>query len=698
MSGAVANPLLCDQGLIDYAAVQPEHIVPAIQARLADAQSRLSALESAPPAQAPALLRAIESLGDGLGRAWGAVSHLMSVANSPALREAHQTVQPAVVAFWSSVSQSQGLHAALVSARQALGNDGDPVLTRILDTEIKDFVHGGVGLPPEARARFSAIRQELAQASTSFANHHLDSTKAWCEMVSDPAQMAGVPARVRAMCAAAARERGEEQANAENGPWALTLDAPVLQPLLQHAQQRDLRQRLHQAFSTRASEGEHDNRPLIRKILNLRQELAGLLGFDSYAELSLDSKMAPSVAAVDELLDALVSAATPHAKADLNAMAELAAADGISGPLRAWDIPFYAERLRERRLDLNEEALRAYFPLDRVLSGLFAMLEGYFDIQVKAADGEAPVWHPDVRFFRIFDGNGKNIAAFYLDAYARPGAKRSGAWMNGITSRSSHLPGGMVVDGVRIPVAVLVTNAPQPSADTPSLLGWREVETLFHECGHGLQHMLTTVDTSLAAGIHKVEWDAVELPSQFLENWCYHPPTLERISAHYQSGEPLPAAEAKRLIAARHFNQGWMTLRQCTFARMDLRLHHGFQPGGNDDAIALQAQVTAQTMPIPAEDYDHFLCSFAHLFAGGYGAGYYSYKWAEVLAADAWGAFEDVGLDNDVALRATAQRFRDTVLALGGSVHPMQVFIAFRGREPQPDALIRLCGLDRPAA
>ena len=689
------NPLLNPDGFIDYSAVTPEAIQPAIESLLQITKDQLAALESAPPSDPWNLIKSLEELGEMLGRSWGAVSHLMSVCNAPELREAHAAVQPQVVAFFSSLSQSQPIYNALKSARSL--SQGDPELERILDTELNDFIHGGVALPDEQRSRFSAIRQELAKLSTSFANNHLDSTKAWRKTINDKSLLAGLPERVLGMLAHNAMEDGHEEANAENGPWTVSLDAPVLMPVLQHAQNRELRQQVQQAYVTRASEGEYNNKPLIRQILILRQELAELLGFKTYAEVSVDKKMAPSVDAIESLLDDLVAAATPKAKADIERMKALAAADGIEGNLRSWDTAFYAERLRERELKLNEEALRAYFPQQRVLDGLFALLTEVFDIKVVAADGQAPVWHPDVRFFHIHNMQNEVIAAFYLDAHARPGQKRAGAWMNGIFSRSNHLPGGIQHNGKRLPVAVLVTNIAPPADGTESLLSFREVETLFHECGHGLQHMLTTIDCSMTAGIGKIEWDAVELPSQFMEQWCYHPPCLRSISGHHETGEPLPEAEMERLLQARTFNQGMLTLRQCSLARMDLRLHHGFHPESDEDAIALQRQISTDLLPIAPEAYDNFLCGFSHIFAGGYSAGYYSYKWAEVLSADAWSAFEEADLSNPKELTKIGHKFRDTILALGGSQHPMDVFVSFRGREPRAQALINLLGLNQAA-
>ncbi|TVR11684.1 MAG: M3 family peptidase [Planctomycetota bacterium] len=687
------NPLLNDDTLMDYAAVRPEHVEPAISARLAAAEQQLTQLEEDAPEQPGAILAALERLGDGLGRSWGTVTHLLSVQNTPELRAAHAQMQSQVVAFHSRMSQSRPLYEALRRAQQHIPSD-NRILQRLFESELRGFIHGGVALPDEQRERARSLRQELAQLSTDFSNHLLDSTKAWRHTIHQREELDGLPPRVLAMLARNAVEDGENEATAEDGPWTLTVDAPCLQPVLQHCRNRSLRARIHQAATTRACSDEHDNRPLIRRILHLRQELAQLLGFPSYAALSLDGKMAPDVAAIDTLLDQLEAAARPIADRDMAAMRTLAANDGIDEGLHAWDLAYYSERLREQRLQLDEEALRAWFPAQRVLDGLFAFLEDIFAVRIVAADGQAPVWHDQVRFFHVLDDQGAVRAAFYLDSFARPGSKRSGAWMNGLISRSNHLPGGMRTQGVRIPVAVLATNVAAPDDQGVSLLSFREVETLFHECGHGLQHMLTTVDCSLSSGINNVEWDAVELPSQFLEQWCYHPPTLRRISGHYVDGSPLPKAMMERVLEARCFNQGIMTLRQLTFARIDLRLHEGFLPDNDDDAIAVQHRIMQATLPLPPEPYDRFLCGFAHIFAGGYAAGYYSYKWAEVLAADAWGAFVEADLDDPQALRTTAKRFRDTILALGGSVHPMQVFTSFRGREPQAQALIELLGLD----
>jgi len=423
----------------------------------------------------------------------------------------------------------------------------------------------------------------------------------------------------------------------------------------------------------------------MEQILRLRREMAGLLGYASYAEVSLASKMAPGVDAVERLLEELRAASWEAALRDLDDLRALAREAGApeADDLRNWDVAFWAERLRERRYAYSDEQLRPYFPLPRVLDGLFALAERLFGVRVRAADGEAPVWHPDVRFFRIADPDGAPRAAFYLDPYSRPAEKRGGAWMDECVGRA---PG-------RLPIAYLICNQVPPVGDKPSCMTYDELHTLFHEFGHGLQHMLTTVERPLAAGIRNVEWDAVELPSQFMENWCYHRDTLLGLSRHVETGERLPEELFQKLRAARTFRAGSDMLRQLYFAFMDLELHHRWTPESGESPFDVQRRIAARTTVIPPLPEDRFLCGFSHIFAGGYAAGYYSYKWAEVLSADAFGAFEDAGLDDPAAVAATGRRFRDTVLALGGSRHPMEVFRAFRGREPSTQALLRQAGL-----
>ncbi|MFM2091472.1 MAG: Oligopeptidase [Planctomycetota bacterium] len=672
------NPLLATPGLPAFDRIEVAHVVPAIRELCRRQTSAVEAIEAAPGSEWP-LFDRLADAAEPLSWAWGVVNHLMSVRNSPELRAAHAEVQGEVVATFLRLSQSRPIHDAAVRLRD--GADWDrlsPTRQRIVTAWIHDARLSGVALDGEAKARFQAIAMELSELSTRFSNQVLDATKAWKRPL-DAAAVAELPGSLRAALAANA---GGTPAT---GPWTLTLDGPVIAPFLEHCRDRALREEAYRAQVQRASAGTLDNQPLIERILALRQEQARLLGFSDYAAQSLSSKMAPSVEVVEELLARLRTAARPHAQREL---AELAALAGVpAAELRPWDVGFWAERLRERTFAFTDEDLRPYFALDRVLTGLFAVVERLFGVVIRDTTGSVPGWHPDVRHFTIRQG-GDDIATFFLDPYSRPADKRGGAWMNSAVGRRRFADGRL-----RRPIAYLVCNQTAPADGKPSLMTFREVETLFHELGHGLQHMLTTVDDPGAAGIENVEWDAVELPSQFMENWCLHPATLRTMARHWQTGEPIPERLEKALHAAKTFRAGSMTLRQVAFAQLDLDLHHRYDPVRDGSAIAVQHRVLAAHASVAPIPEDRFLCAFGHLFAGGYAAGYYSYKWAEVLSADAFAAFEEAGLDDDDAVATTGRRFRDTVLALGGSRHPAEVFKAFRGRDPSPAALLRHAGL-----
>ncbi|PSB03215.1 peptidase M3, partial [filamentous cyanobacterium Phorm 46] len=476
-------------------------------------------------------------------------------------------------------------------------------------------------------------------------------------------------------------------------PWRITLDFPSYGPFMQHSTRRELREKLYKALIGRASSGELNNWPLTDRILALRHEKAALLGFSSYAELSLASKMAPDVAAVEALLEELRLASYNSAVKDLADLKAFAKAKGAAeaGDLKHWDIGFWSERQREEKFAFSAEELRPYFALPQVLEGLFGLVKRLFGVTVTAADGQAPVWHKDVRYFRIDDEAGNAIANFYLDPYSRPEEKRGGAWMDECVVRAKFVESGKTT--MRLPVAYLVCNQSPPVDDKPSLMTFLEVETLFHEFGHGLQHMLTTVDYPGASGINNVEWDAVELPSQFMENWCYDRATLFGMAKHYQTGETLPEHYYQKLLAARHYMSGSAMLRQVHLSSVDIELHHGYRSGGSETVADVRKRIAKTTTVLPPLEEDAFLCAFGHIFAGGYAAGYYSYKWAEVLSADAFAAFEEAGLEDESAIASTGKRFRETVLGLGGSLHPMEVFKTFRGREPSTKALLRHSGL-----
>lgn len=702
---AVDNPLLALQTHLPppFDEISPEHVEPAIRQLLDDLQRAMAKIEAEVQPTWASRIEDLTRMFEPLQLAWGAVGHLTGVRNSPALRAAHEAVQPAVVELLTRVGQSTPLHAAAVALRD--GPDGaslDEAQRRILDASIRGAELSGVALEGAPKARFNEIQMELAELSTTFSNNVLDATKAYELILRSPAEVDGLPTTARELAAQSYREArsddveaaqdADEAATAEHGPWRITLDGPSLSPFLQHATRRDLRERVYRAYVSRASEGDTDNRGVIDRILELRAEQAELLGFTDFASLSLARKMADSVAEIRGLLGELRERAWPAAQRDHEELQAFAAEQGFEGELRHWDVGFWAERLREHRYAITDEQLRPYFPLPRVLDGLFALAERLFDVKVVAADGDAPVWHEDVRFFRILDaGSGAPRAAFYLDPYSRPAEKRGGAWMADCLGRSRTLAGPG--EAVRLPIAYLVCNGTPPVGERPSLMTFREVETLFHEFGHGLQHMLTTVDRDGAAGIDNVEWDAVELPSQFMENWCYHQPTLRGFSGHWETGDPLPQALFDKLLAARTYRAGSDTLRQLYFGLTDLALHDGYQPTAERSPFDVQREVAATCTVLTPLPEDRFLCAFSHIFAGGYAAGYYSYKWAEVLSADAFGAFEDAGLDDEAAVRATGRRFRDTVLALGGSRHPMKVFEDFRGRGPATEALLRHAGL-----
>ncbi len=699
-SSSSTAPLLDASGLPRFDEIRANQVESSIRALLSDLATDLGSLERELVPTWERLVEPLERIVDRLGFSWGIVRHLMGVANSEELRPAHEAVQPEVVRFEVRLGQSAALYTGLQALREGAGwSELDLAQRRIVELLLLEARLAGVGLASAERERFNEIQTELAELGTRFSNQLLDATKAWSLTLHDPGEISGLPRSLVELAAHSAREAGTEGATPESGPWRITLDEPSFFPFLQHARRRDLRERVYRAYLGRAAAGDTDNSPLVSRILSLRREEALLLGYSNFAELSLATKMAPDVAAVERLLEELYTASIEAAKgelAELQAFAsgrpELEDAGAETSPaLVHWDVAFWAERLREERFDYTDEELRPYFPLPRVLEGLFSVAATLFGVVFSTADGETPVWHEDVRFFRVTDADGCPIAGFFLDPYSRPAEKRGGAWMDECVGRSRlDAKSG---EASRQPVAYLVCNQTPPVDGKPSLMSFSELETLFHEFGHGLQHMLTEVDYGLAAGIRDVEWDAVELPSQFMENWCYDRKTLLGMSQHFETGEPLPDALFEKIRSARTFRSGNATLRQLMFGFIDLELHHGFDPAGEATPFDVQRRVAERTSVIPPLPEDRFLCSFGHIFAGGYAAGYYSYKWAEVLSADAFAAFEEAGLDDPESVAATGRRFRETILALGGSRPAMEVFRAFRGRDPDTAALLRHSGL-----
>ncbi|MGP1387548.1 MAG: M3 family metallopeptidase [Thainema sp.] len=688
------NPLLIGAGLPPFDQIKAEHVGPGIKQILSELDEELTRLEAQVVPTWESLVEPLTAMEERLTWSWGVVSHLMGVKNSPELREAYETMQPDVVKFSNRLGQSKPIYEAFKALRAGQNWDQlESAQQRIVESAIRDAELAGVGLDGETKERFNQIQEELAELSTKFSNNVLDATKAFHLTLTQREDVDGLPPSLLALAAQAARAEGDENATPDNGPWRITLDYPSYVPFMQHSKRRELREKLYRAFISRASEGDLDNSPLIERILELRVEKTKILGFNNFAELSLARKMAPSVEAIEQLLEELRVASYDAAKQDLTELKEYAKSKGApeADSLMHWDTTYWSERQREEKYGLNEEELRPYFPLPQVLNGLFDLAQRIFGVTITAADGQAPVWHEDVRYFQIADDSGTAIAYFYLDPYSRPAEKRGGAWMAECLNRAKVMKAGE--SSVRLPVAYLTCNQSPPVDDKPSLMTFREVETLFHEFGHGLQHMLTVIDYPGAAGINNVEWDAVELPSQFMENWCYHKPTLLGMAKHYETGETLPDEIYDKLVAARNYMSGSATLRQLHFGLLDLALHAHYQPGGDETVWDVRDRIAENTTVMKPLPEDAFLCAFSHIFAGGYAAGYYSYYWAEVLSADAFSAFEEVGLENDSEIATVGQRFRDTVLALGGSQHPMDVFQSFRGREPSTEALLRHRGL-----
>ncbi len=671
------NPLLDFAGLPRFADIRPEHVAPAIDALLDEARATIERVAKASePPDWDAFVQPLADALDRLGRAWTQVAHLNAVVNTPQLRAAYNDNLPKVTAFHTELGQDERLFARY---RELAASPGfaaaDPARRRVVDNALRDFRLSGAELAAGPKARFKAIEEELASLSSRFADNLLDATNGYALYVDDLSRLAGMPADVIAAARAAA------QADGKPG-WKLTLHMPSYLPVLQYADDRALRQTLHHAYSTRASEFGNpawDNGALVDRILALRAEAAALLGYESYAEVSLVPKMARSPAEVIDFLHDLATRAKPYAERDMAELADFAR-DKLSLPeLAAWDVPYASEKLRQARYSYSDQDVKLYFSEDRVLSGMFRVVEALYGITVRAST--APVWDPAVRFFELTDRTGAPVGQFYLDLYARPG-KRGGAWMDAAikhrrrNGRAQH------------PVAFLVCNFAAPVAGRPALFTHREVTTLFHEFGHGLHLLLTRVDVAGVSGLEGVEWDAVELPSQFMENFCWEWDVLAHMSRHVETGEPLPRGLFDRLLAARNFQNGMQMVRQLEFALFDMHLHHDVDRSVSP--LALARSVRREIAVVPHPDYDRSLPNgFSHVFAGAYAAGYYSYKWAEVLAADAYGLFEEEG----VLSAAAGARFRDEILARGGSRPALDSFVAFRGRNPEIGALLRHNGM-----
>jgi len=672
------NPLLDFSGLPRFAEFRPEHVTPAIDQLLADNRALIAQL-AAPGVSATwtDFVEPLEDANERLGRAWGVVSHLNAVMNSPELREVYNANLPKVTQYHTELGQHEGLFAKFKALHGDPGFAGlSQAQRKIIENELRDFRLGGAELPAEKKARFMAIRERLSELGSRFSDNLLDATNAFAHRVTDRALTAGIPEDVLTAAAEAAKAEGKPG-------WKFTLHAPSYLPVMQYAEDRGLRELMYRAYVTRASEfgkPEWDNSALIREIIRLRRELARLLGFANYAEYSLEPKMADSPHQVREFLGELAARARPHAERDLRELTEFARQEIGLDQLEAWDLAYASEKLRLKRYAFSDQEVKQYFPEPTVLPGMFRLIETLYGLRITPA--QAPVWHPDVRFFDISDRRGAPVGQFYVDLYARP-SKRGGAWMDeAITRRRKRAD-------IQRPVAYLNCNFSAPVAGKPALFTHDEVITLFHEFGHGLHHLLTRVDYLGVSGINGVEWDAVELPSQFMENFCWEWGVLAPMTRHVDTGAPLPRALFDRMLAAKNFQSGMQMVRQLEFSLFDLHLHYDYDPDGAKTTLELLDEVRAQVAVVVPPAYNRFPNNFSHIFAGGYAAGYYSYKWAEVLSADAYSLFEE----NGVLDPATGVRFWNEILGVGGSRPALESFVAFRGRQPKIDALLRHSGM-----
>ncbi len=672
------NPLLDFNGLPRFATIRTEHITPAVEALLTENRALIKRLTATSVAATwEGFVAPLEDANERLGRAWGVVGHLHGVLDSPELREAYNANQPGIVQYWTELGQNLALfekYKALRASAEFASLKGQQ--QKIIDNEIRDFRLSGAELSEEKKQRYAQIMDELARLSTKFSENVLDATNAFSTTVEDLADVAGIPEDSLEPAAQAAQKTGAKG-------WKFTLHAPSYMPVMQYADNRDLRETIYRAHVTRASEfgkPEWDNTPLIAQILKLRNEAAQLLGYSSHAKVSLATKMAESPRQVVDFLEDLAAKAKPFALKDWDELNAFAANELGIAQMQAWDSSYASEKLRLRRYDFSDQEVKQYFPEPKVMQGMFRVIETIYGLHIESEQAEA--WDPNVRFYRISEKDGTVIGRFYVDLYARE-TKRGGAWMDEAITRR------LVGATVQTPVAYLNCNFPSPAGDKPATFSHDDVITLFHEFGHGLHHMLTRVDYLGVSGIRGVEWDAVELPSQFMENFCWEWDVLSHMTAHVDTGAPLPRALFDKMVAAKNFQSGMQMVRQVEFSLFDMLLHDEFDPESGKTAQHLLDEIRSKVAVSVPPAWNRFPNNFSHIFSGGYSAGYYSYKWAEVLSADAYSAFEESGVLDP----GTGARFREEILAVGGSRPAIESFKAFRGREPTVDALMRHSGM-----
>ncbi len=677
----MSNPLLSNNELPPFAAIKPEHIEPAMTQLIEDSLAAVdNLLQHQPAPDWASLLQPLENLDDRMQQAWSPVGHLNGVAQNDVLREAYDNCLPKLSEYHTRLGQNKALFSAYKTLKESAQFARlNTAQQKVIDNALRDFRLSGIDLPVNQQQRFANIRKRLAELASDFSNNVLDATQAWNKLVSDEAELAGVPETALNAAGVAAKNRGATG-------FLLTLDAPCYLAVVTYADDPAVREEIYRAYTSRASElgpnaGKYDNRANMVDILGLRKEMARLLGFANYADYSLATKMAPSAATVLGFLRELAEKSRPNAQQELAELQHFARQQHGAADLAAWDIAYYSEKLRQHKYAVSQEQLRPYFPAAKVLEGLFAVTSRLFDVSIKAADA-IETWHPDAQVFNIYR-NEQLIARFYIDLYARE-HKRGGAWMDECRVRRKRDD-----NSIQLPVAYLTCNFMAPAGSKPSLLTFNEVTTVFHEFGHGLHHMLTEIDCAGVSGINGVAWDAVELPSQFLENWCWQKTVIPLISSHYETGEALPESLLDKLLAAKNFQSGMQMLRQIEFAMFDFEMHQSEDICNADDVQALLNDVRQRVAVLQPPPENRFQLSFSHIFAGGYAAGYYSYKWAEVLAADAFAVFEENGIFDP----ATGRDFLTKILAKGGSIDALELFKSFRGREPRVDALLRHAGI-----
>jgi oligopeptidase A len=682
----MSNPLLTFQGLPPFSEIKPEHVLPAVEALITEGKAVVEEVANAQSGSWDALIMPLDEVSDRLSRAWSPVGHLNSVANTPELREAYDACLPLLSDYGSWMGQHQGLYQAY----QRVANSADfaqlsQAQQEVITQALRDFTLAGVALPEAEKQRYTEICSRLSELSSKFSNNLLDATRGWSKLITDESELAGLPATALAAAKQAAAAKQQQG-------YLLTLDFPCYLPVMSYCDNRALRQEIYTAFVTRASDqgpnaGQWDNSKVMDEIIALRHEKANLLGFASYADYSLATKMAEKSDQVLGFLIDLAAKSKPQAEKDLQQLYQFAKAEYGVDQLESWDLTYYSEKLKQHTYAIDAEAVRPWFPEHKVVSGLFEVAKRLFGVDIVERKG-VDVWHNDVRFYDIFNADGSLQGSFYLDLFAREG-KRGGAWMDECQVRWRNSKGQL-----QTPVAYLTCNFSGPVGCQPALFTHDEVVTLFHEFGHGLHHMLTKVEVAGVSGINGVPWDAVELPSQFLENWCWEPEALAFISGHFETGEPLPHEMLDKMLAAKNFQSAMQMVRQLEFSLFDFHLHLDFDPSKGANVQQTLDKIREQVAVVPTSPFNRFQHSFGHIFGGGYAAGYYSYKWAEVLSADAFSRFEEEGIFNP----EVGESFLNQILRKGGSDSPMNLFRAFRGREPDVAALLRHSGIGQEAA